>query len=301
MGSTLAGGTPSLSEGGNGHSKYGLHGSITTKVLDRGEKDHREDLRASLANTAQTGRPLLSVEKLADELALAKQDSFDTQFAFVPRDVLEEVMSLDQVSSIIPQLSCFQGQKSADYDQLARQICIGTTSKPPCRKLLAALIGMRLGNLIKHAMDDGMNDDCLPLRCNPRDRTFFLDCQAQGHTHRAFNKLTSLDDRSRLITWTRALTAPYIKQTQGTHFHYILEHGDHLPMQICGQVLENVDTNEVAVVTTDPALDAGTFMAHGGFGKVFKVMLHRGHWNFGGDNTGVSPDRLIKIRLVTDT
>lgn len=280
----------------SGATEYGLNGPFVKIVHDRGEKDYRYDASTpSFDRAASTPRPPVSLKALRDELHNAKKDSLENFHVYIPRRDLEEIMSFPQVLKILAELDCFQHLDSTERDSLARKICFGCDSSPPCRKLLAALIGMKEWDFIKCAMDDGMNDDCLPL--NRQNREIFLRCQNKEHEHHNFNKAFAVaDDRDRLATWTRALAVPYIKQLPNQHFHYVLEAEDHLPMKAKGQVGET-STGEV-IVYENPA---DIFQAHGGFGTVFKVEIHPSHWNFSNGNTSSSaPQNYFALKQLND-
>lgn len=264
-------------------SKYGLGGSITKVVDDRGERDYRDDF-PSRANTPHSAP--VTLKELCKVLNRVKVASFHEPFAYIPRSDQERIMSYWQVLAIITESTVLRCSNN-NLRSFAHRICYGSRSQPPCRKLLTALIATQSEELFPLALNDKMDDDCLPLKYTPGASSMSLSCRIQGHKHTRFKKELHLGDLDPLIRWTRALTAPYIKQSPTQHFHYVLEHGDHLPFQTGGQVMQNVETSEVTVVPSGTHVDPKVYMAHGGFGKVFKVRIHPSHWNFGGSNTGV--------------
>jgi hypothetical protein len=60
-------------------------------------------------------------------------------------------------------------------------------------------------------------------------------------------------------------------------------------MGISRQLLENIETGEV-IASDDANVDTGIFWAHGRLKKLFQVQINPSHWNFGGDDIGVSSD-----------
>lgn len=264
-------------------SKFGLDGPIAKVAYDRGEKDYRDDfpLGANLPHG-----PPVTLKELSKLLNRAKMHSFHDQFAYIPRSDLEGIMSYPQILTIMAESKKLQCGKE-DTNTFVNQICYGDCSKPPCRKLLAALVATQSEDLFPIALDDKMDDDCLPLKYTLGSQSMSLSCRVQDHRHSRFESHLDPGDLDTLIRWTRALTAPYIKQSPTHHFHYVLEHGDHLPFQIGGQVMQNVETCEVTVVPSGTDVDPAVYMAHGGFGKVFKVQIHPSHWNFSDSSTGV--------------
>ncbi|KAK0712484.1 kinase-like domain-containing protein [Lasiosphaeria miniovina] len=300
---TMAAETSSAQLLQGGVSEFGLEGNIVTIVKDRGEQDYRKDFGASSDNPPHPREPV-PLKELADILNKAREESFYESLAYIPRKILEEIMSLSQITKIMPELECFKDQDEAEHDGLARMICFGTHGKPPCRKLLAALVRINCAGLIKCAMDDGMSDDCLPLWFAPRDREFFLKCQNQNHEHSKLNQaLSNTVDRENLKRYTHSLTAPYLKQLPDKHFHYVLERDDHLPMETLGQVLGNPETNHIMVSNKENT----DYHALGGFGKVFKVQINPSHWNFvsrvdfyNGNTVSESPQKRFALKQLND-
>ncbi|KAK5656832.1 hypothetical protein OQA88_4380 [Cercophora sp. LCS_1] len=278
-------------------SKYGLDGPITKIVDDRGESDYRRDFSPT-ANMQPS--PPVSLIQLARDLSAAKVASFHEQFAYIPRDNLESIMSYSQVLAIVMESKEFQCGNQ-DSKAFAHRICFGKGSKAPCRKLLAALVAARLEQLLKAALDAKMDDNCLPLKYAPGNQAMSIACRILGHQHREFQSQLHPVDLDSLIRWTRALTAPYIKQSPTQHFHYVLEHGDHLPFEIGGQVMQNMEASETAVVSKEAHFDPDVCIAHGGFGKVFMVRIHPSHWNFGGNDTGHRrPNKWFALKQLND-
>lgn len=280
-------------------SRFGLGGDIVVIVEDRGEQHYRNDFGALSADSAQKPREPVSLKQLPDALARIMPEGLNESVAYFPRKELDEIMSLSQITKIMPELECFDDQDKAEQ---ADMICFGINGKPPCRKLLAALVGIQCARLIKCAMDDGMRDDCLPLWFEPRDQAFFLKCQNQDHVHSKLNQ--ALSDattpllRNALKQSTHSLTAPYLKQLPDKHFHYVLDHGDKLPMETL-QVLENLNTN-------DEDKNAG-YVALGGFGKVYKVQINPSHYNFvsaadsrSGDTVSKTPQKCFALKKLND-
>ncbi|KAM7213293.1 Protein kinase-like domain containing protein [Rhypophila decipiens] len=257
-------------------SKYGLEGAIVEIVKDRGEQHFRIDIGTGSQADHAPESETVPLRELTDQLILAKKTSVYHPRAFIPRQKFYELMSLPQVRRIIKELRCHGLE---DYDQAARRICFGRKHDPPCRKLFASLVGIKRGDLIKCAMDDKMGDDCLPLESSPGDLTDRITCQVKGHDHSQFDKQLDLTERGALITYTYHLTGVYLRQLPDKHFHYVLDSADHLPMQTLGQVLENLQTNEV-VVSEEAPTDTGQYQTLGGFGQVFKVEIDPCHFNF---------------------
>ncbi|KAK1752025.1 kinase-like domain-containing protein [Echria macrotheca] len=262
-------------------SKFGLAGPITKLVDDRGEKDYREDFPLSVDTPSSTAVPL---RELAEKLDDARAHSFHEYFAYIPRGDLDRIMSYQQVLTILTESPALQFEQ--DLKLFARRICCGT---PPCRKLLAALVATQSENLFRTALADNMSDDCLPLKYRDGSKSMSLSCRIPGHKHCNFEHQLGRGRLGSLIWWSRALTTPYLKQSPTHHFHYVLEHGDHLPFKVEGQVMQHVETNAVEVVRSDD-VDPDVYMAHGGFGKVFKIQIHRSHWNFGDIDTPPNRD-----------
>src|SRR5690606_2452428 len=78
---------------------------------------------------------------------------------------------------------------------------------------------------------------------------------------------------------TQLLSAPYIKSSRNKHKHLILDEADILPFCSRGPIKQNSGNSTRENGQSNAA-------AHGGFGEVEVVEIHKDHFNFG--DLGVS-------------
>lgn len=223
------------------------------QILDRGQKF----LPRQPASTAS--RPLSGLRTIEKELDEAfVQCALNPSRRFIPHDQLFEILTLERVRSIVNSLTCFESHP--DKDKLTEEICYGseTPEKPPCLKLLAALIGIeKLEDIAKH-MSDGMSDSCFPIIFKECENDKPISCKHHPAGHATLNEYYRPHRREDFSRWSYRLNAPFVKWGDKLHSHYILDSGDVLPI--------------VSIHSTHS----------GGFSEVYKVKLHKGHFDFAG-------------------
>lgn len=177
---------------------------------------------------------------------------------FIPHGKFLEVLTPERVRTVVESLNCFS--KYADKAKIAGNIYFGSNNppKPPCLKLLAALIYIERPEDIAKHMDDGVDDSCFPLSYNGSGANQSISCKRHGGSHSTMNKEYRLVVRENLSRASYRLSAPFIKWREKLHSHYILDSSDVLPIEVCH--------------------NAGS----GGYSEIQKVKLHESHYDFGG-------------------
>lgn len=227
------------------------------KICDRGQRFLPS---RPTNNTSNPGEPDADSERIVNELENASVEcGLNPGKRFIPHDKLHQILTPQRVRNIIEGLHCFS--RRSDKTNIAEEICHGFQNKPPCLKLLAALMVMdKTEDIAKH-MDDHLTDLCFPLRYEGAEGNQCVSCKHHGKSHRINDtyRITHREDFSR---WSYRLSAPFIKWREKTHSHYILDSSDVLP-----------------IVASDGSRS-------GGFSEIHKVKLHTSHFDFGGN--GVS-------------
>ncbi|EAQ87607.1 hypothetical protein CHGG_04226 [Chaetomium globosum CBS 148.51] len=251
-------------------------------ITDRGEAAHRsrpgyahrQDIRTDKLGTTDS----INITNLADQL-YEDRAVFGPgrEIWFIPRASFDAILTPEVIVQVVNQLACYQNMNPDERIQVASDIYYGKdpssgVPRPPCRKLLATLIGARADGTsletveeIKTHMDEGMNDDCLPLFFDGDNQ---LKCRLHGQNHPFINrpKRGRGQWKESFVRWSRALTAPYVlwdEAPESRHRHYVMLDGGPLPM---APVWE----------------ESVPHVHHGGFGDVLKVKIQIGDRNFQG-------------------
>jgi hypothetical protein len=249
-------------------------------IADRGEAAHRnrpghahrKDIKIDKLGTTDS----INISMVGEQLYKARVD-FDPVHGiwFIPRASFDNILTPEVTAQVVKQLACYRNMSPDERIQVASDIYYGKVSRsgahgPPCRKLLATLIGvhgyattLETVEEIKTHIDQGMNDDCLPLIYDSEDQ---LTCRIHGQGHPFINH--AVPGRGQwqesFVRWSRALMAPYILWEEGPnslHRHYVMHGGGPLPMA--------------------PVIKSSVpHVHHGGFGDVLKVKIQAGDRNF---------------------
>ncbi|KAH6856099.1 kinase-like domain-containing protein [Chaetomium sp. MPI-CAGE-AT-0009] len=263
------------------------------KLEDRGEATYRR------LNRFGHSRKDIKTDKATDSIITDVGDqldkaqvNFDPQHEdwFIPRASFEEIFTPEVIAQVVNQLACYRNMSPEERIQVASDIYYGkdsgSGSHPPCRKLLATLIGMQgFGRLdtveeVKALMDEGMNDDCLPLISGPDG---LLTCRLHEQAHPFINHEGRRrgEWRRSFTRWSRNLMVPYILWGEGPeslHRHYVMHGGGPLPMAPVSE-------------------SSGPQVHHnGGFGDVLKVKIEAGDRNFQGSRSQDSFFALKKLK-----
>lgn len=261
---------------------------LVETITDRGEAayrrrpghGHRKDIKIDKLRTTD------SID-VVEQLYNARVD-FDPEHGiwFIPRASFDVIITPEVTAQIIDQLACYQTMSPDGRIQVASDIYYGKDSGsgapgPPCRKLLATLIGVNgyaktfeTVEEIKRHMDEGMNDDCLPLLDNG-DRQLICRLHDQGHPFINHAAPGRGQWQESFVRWSRALMAPYILWEEGPkslHRHYVMHGGGPLPM---APVMQSSEPH----------------VHHGGFGDILKVRIQPGDRNFQSSRVGFCKDR----------
>ncbi|KAK3322804.1 kinase-like domain-containing protein [Apodospora peruviana] len=241
------------------------------KIDDRGEHEYRQRHHQTYRDRAP-----ITISKTCDgdptqyilnKLSRDKNKFYlsDNAIFFIRRAKLDEIMTPEVVLRTIQHL--YRELREADQALFAQEIYYGNSdgTRPPCRKLLAALILTENKSEPEGKIDtllrEGMSDDCLPMLRN--GETGLLYCRLHGRDHASINSMGSILStfRDRFTESSQRIMTPFViyeDSAKGKHCHYILEGGGPLPMQ--------------CVPTERPH--------KGGFGVVQKVKIDDGDRHF---------------------
>ncbi|CAH0028836.1 unnamed protein product [Clonostachys rhizophaga] len=207
---------------------------------------------------------------------------FDGSKNFIPRSKFADIMKPQKVLELVHGLECFQDKPHEQKQQIAQDICFGSSNQRPSLKILGALVASKqVGDLARH-LQSGLTDGCLPLR-EDDDNKFHLRCQCSNLDHTAvINDPNAVaHDREIFADWTKKFIAPYIRYQRGLglHCHYIFENGVCLPIQSNEEVIPG-QRNSGGQSENDK---------YGSFDEVFKVKFYDCHCRF--EDTGMPNSR----------
>ena len=251
------------------------------KITDHGQSLYYRDNRSS-RRTIQAPRDNIDnktlIKKLQTELDEAKKwYKLDDAKCFIPCGSFQSILSPEKVLQVVSSLPSFAKKTKNELQQLAQDICFGSTSLSPSRRVVGALIGInKIKDLDKH-LKDGLLDSCLPMRSEIVKGKYTLRCNVGQHNHPTLDNEYRGDKKEEFLKWTRALTAPYITSSEGLHPHYIMGNGSCLPLEFKSEVPNPVD----------PRARTSQDDGYGGFSEVYKVKICDGHWKFGPSEVGL--------------
>lgn len=243
------------------------------QILDRGQQfvppqklyetvattSRPEDAPARIDTTSSPEDAYACIRTIEYELDMAStQCALNPEKMFIPHGKLLEVLTPERVRMVVESLECFS--KHSDKAKIAGNIHFGSNNppKPPCLKLLAALIFIERPEDIAKHMEDGVDDSCFPLSYNGSGANQSISCKRHGQSHSTMNKEYRLIVRENLSRVSYRLSAPFIKWREKLHSHYILDSSDVLPVNECYNARSR------------------------GYSEVQKVKLHKSHYDFGG-------------------
>jgi hypothetical protein len=267
-------------------TKLGLEDPRVIKCFDRGEEfsleyqNHVQGNRASHGTTSSTPGCAKALDVIHEQLesAVKTYPPESTKF-FIPRDKLSEIMTPDNVLSVINTLSCCSALSPDRKKSLHHDICFGPAIgyRKPCNKILAALIGSELQEELVSLVEEGTDDSCLPFKCHSDGRN--TRCQNPSHSHEAINKL-GWTRRKIFCDWAYAVVALYLKRPPERHAHYILDHNDILPI-VQQRSQEPTKPRSIPQRQGNNEANSERNYSFGGFSHVLRVRFHPGHFNFG--------------------
>lgn len=254
----------------SGFRRLGLDDPNVSICFDRGDNfDTRTDrlqqsVSSDIASSSANGSPIVQCVRkiLEDGIIICPPDS-SLKF-FIPRDLLSKTMTFSTVHSVINTLPCCSTRSLADKKKLAREVSFGDGRKDrgPCWKLLAVLILRKLQDDLVKLIENGVDDNCLPLGSN-------LKCRNTDHNHNdMYGKIESLE----FSRYTYVVMAPYFTKPRDKHIHYIFDPNDILPIL----QVENPNPSEAPPPGVKPAVT----LMYGGFSHVQCVQFHPSHFHF---------------------
>ncbi|KAK3684090.1 kinase-like domain-containing protein [Podospora appendiculata] len=236
---------------------------------DRGASHYIQDHpfpSSSAPGQRDGGRLENAVSKVSDQLYKARvRYPKASHNAYIPNRELREIMSRQNVLSVVMSLPCFghlpRGAKE--------RVCDRILSKDrPCWRLLAALLLADRADKLAALLEDSVSDQCLPFACEASH------CRVGNHSqHRSLEELNE-KHRDEVSRWSYAVSAPYFKSSPGQHFHLVLDSDDILPITKIG----TIDTSN-SPSHQKSGHEVGN-AANGGFGEVRKVTIDSSHYSF---------------------
>lgn len=286
-------------------TKLGLGDPRVIKCFDRGDEFYshaNHPQRSSSVDIASSSPRSPQIvqhvrEKLEDAIKKYPADSITR--IFIPRDLLSSLMTFDTVYSVMNTLSCCSNLSPADKKALAQEVCSGDgpRCRRPCRKLLAVLIGIELQDDLIKLIEDGIDDNCLPLQLVP-DIDDTLKCGDPNHNHQVINEYGKMR-RLWFCQWTYAVMAPYFMKPPNRHVHYVLDHNDVLPIL----QLKDQEPSEAPDVMQPKSKNPETsecMSTYGGFSRVQRVQFHPSHYHFGPEDR-LNGEMLFALKKLNST
>ncbi|KAI2470511.1 protein kinase [Annulohypoxylon bovei var. microspora] len=260
--------------------QLGLYNSNRVrKVIDRGETDF---IQANY-QSSQKDEPIPhdGAIQVDVELDRAHISSFkDPNKRYIPRHKMLELLNPDVVRTILSE-PCFE--RYPDKDELMEDIF----HKPRRLKLLAVLIGIDKVSDLPEYMEDGVDDQCLPMALDSAQGIF---CRKHNKYHQTLKSYRRPNDRIQFSLWSYALTAPYISYSPGRHSHYVLDPEDVFPMT-GAKIHKTITTNgSTPMAPLPPGVNLD-----GGFSEVYRIKIEDSHYNFG--ELGIRhPDKVFALK-----
>jgi hypothetical protein len=208
---------------------------------------------------------------------------------YIPNDSLRRIMNDGAIRQILP---CIAGRLAPDRaDALVYDIC-GRSSKdqkatPAFRKVLAILILIVKANTIAEFVDAGIADTSLPLRKLGASRLFQLCPKDSEEAIPLFSTWDHRDIENFENSQWETQAPFFSREGEGDEDvkKYKLTQHHPLPFEI---INEGVGTSNGSSKPTMPNTTAGTtgdldlttsggHAMNGGYGKVWKVKIHRAH------------------------
>jgi hypothetical protein len=235
-------------------------------IVDMGESLYREDHLGSRRTI--TAPELADIDHLLATIQTELHDHkntyrgfFDPQKTFIKREAFDRIFTPERILQIVSGLKCFATMGMLkDKQTIAKDIYYGTNSKQVCLKILSILVAMGYPEGIRHLMEGGFSDECLPLRDHrhrDEDRSARLTCNVHSHQH-IFNEHHYL---ASFITWQQCLLTPYIK-VSGIPNHYVIQSRHCLPVYAA---------NDSRAIWVDRVNDEVS--------EIYKVKVHDSHLN----------------------
>jgi hypothetical protein len=261
---------------------------IYNRGLDFSKPNHRD---------SPSPNPVaIDIEAIRNSLDSAQQDcSLEHEKWFIPTDKLSHILSFETISSIVCSLACFRNVPNKK--DVSHNIFYGPRGnhKYRCVALLGALIGIGKENDLQRCMDEGMTDECLPLKRERSTRSGDIELKCR---HRIQHSLSTVnkyrkDTRRHISQWSYGLTSPLIFSSRDKHSHYHLDAGDVFPMKSVKKV-----EKDPIIHTQDPNNEnvaSGSDVQYGGFSEVYKVNLLRSHYDFGDYGVSQHNDALRRL------
>ncbi|KAI0378687.1 protein kinase [Hypomontagnella monticulosa] len=265
------------------------------QIEDRGKSHriNRHDSRRRPQSYKSISSDIDDIERLLEDIQIELDrahvtSALDPMKSYIPRDQLPQILTPDRVRTIL-NMSCFKDY--SDKNALTTQICFGSKGSGPRLELLAVLIAINKTKDLPKYVKEGIDDFCLPMTMDgSNDKT--LSCRRHG-SHKTINAYRRPNDRNDFSRWSYTLNAPHISSNVQKHMHYLLDPGDVFPMKD----ETKVQRNELAIVNHNGAEDMMP-PAYGGFSEVLRVVIEKGHHDFG--NIGVRhPGGLFALKRLT--
>ncbi|KAI1456700.1 kinase-like domain-containing protein [Annulohypoxylon moriforme] len=188
--------------------------------------------------------------------------TIDPTRRYIPRHNITEILSPGVIQTILrySYFKCLPGE-----DVLMQDIVGGVGRL----KLLAILIKIKKVPDLPKYVEDGVDDECLPIPANDEEKLY---CQRHKKYHQTMNAYFRPKVRIMFSQWSYALTAPFI-----THSHHILDPGHIFPMKghkIPRNGIIQLSGNPMVPLVPEVNMD-------GGFSEVYRVHIEKSHYNFG--------------------
>ncbi|CAG9990939.1 unnamed protein product [Clonostachys byssicola] len=209
---------------------------------------------------------------------------FDPDKKFIPRSRYTKIMTPVRVLEIMYDLPCFKSRTPKQKQTLAQSICFGSDGQRPALKVFGALILSKLEfeHDISEHLDNGLNDGCLPLKADTSDSAEKLHCECKSKNHIEIMNIGKYtpSDRESFLRSVHRLTAPYVAYQPDRHSHYVLDHGNCIPIKFSNDRTRMPSPERKNSRSKKTSNEQGGNPANGGYGgfsEVHRVQLYDSH------------------------